>query len=138
MNHDAKRERAKFDVRLSRRLFYVTTTVTIRILKRPKRAKFEVIRPATLTITTPWILGRDLVAALPSIPDPPTVVPKYPMKIQIMPHLYDEKCGRSHYMSADVEDPVRPDFVQYQQRSSRIVEFYAPHGVLCVRAEIIL
>jgi hypothetical protein len=61
MNHDAKRERAKFDVRPARRLFYVTTTVTIRILKRPQRAKFEVIRPATLTITTPWILGRVLL-----------------------------------------------------------------------------
>jgi hypothetical protein len=65
----------------------------------------------------------------------PTVVPKY--RESRFTHTFMTRNAGVviEYMpSADVEDPVRPDFVQYQQRSDRRI--YA-HGVLCVELEII-
>jgi thiol-disulfide isomerase/thioredoxin len=50
-----------------------------------------------------------------------------------IPYLYDEDAGIViEYMpSADVEDPVRPDFLYSTDNGPRIVEFYAPWCPFC-------
>jgi hypothetical protein len=55
----------------------------------------------------------------------PTVVPKIDENPDL-PYLYDEDAGVViEYMpSADVEDPLRPDFLYSTNNGPRIVEFY--------------
>jgi hypothetical protein len=56
----------------------------------------------------------------------PTVVSEKPDENPDLPYLYDEDAGVViEYMpSADVEDPVRPDFLYSTNNGPRIVEFY--------------
>jgi thiol-disulfide isomerase/thioredoxin len=62
----------------------------------------------------------------------PIVVPKIDENPDL-PYLYDEDAGVViEYMpSADVEDPVRPDFLYSTDNGPRIVEFYAPWCPVC-------
>jgi thiol-disulfide isomerase/thioredoxin len=63
----------------------------------------------------------------------PTAVPEKPDENPDIPYLYDEDAGVViEYMpSADVEDPVRPDFLYSTNNGPRIVEFYAPWCPFC-------
>jgi thiol-disulfide isomerase/thioredoxin len=62
----------------------------------------------------------------------PIVVPEIDENSDI-PYLYDEDAGVViEYMpSADVADPVRPDFLYSTDNGPRIVEFYAPWCTVC-------
>jgi thiol-disulfide isomerase/thioredoxin len=63
----------------------------------------------------------------------PTVVPVEPDENPDIPYLYDKDAGVViEYMpSADVEDPVRPDFLYSTNNGPRIVEFYVPWCPFC-------
>jgi thiol-disulfide isomerase/thioredoxin len=58
----------------------------------------------------------------------PTVVPEIYEEDPDLPYLYDENAGVViEYMpSANVKDPVRPDFLYSTDNGPRLVEFYAP------------
>ncbi len=70
---------------------------------------------------------RLVVALLLFLSLAPTVVPEIHDENPDIPYLYDENAGVViEYMpSADVEDPVRPDFLYSPYNGPRMVEFYA-------------
>jgi thiol-disulfide isomerase/thioredoxin len=77
--------------------------------------------------------GRLVAALLLFLIHAPTVVPEVSDENPDIPYLYDENAGVViEYMpSADVEDPVRPDFLYSTNNGPRIVEFYAPWCPFC-------
>ena len=74
-----------------------------------------------------FAVRRRLAALLLFLILAPTVVPEVRDENPDIPYLYDEDAGVViEYMpSADVEDPVRPDFLYSTNNGPRIVEFYA-------------